>query len=108
MSLIGKQPVAIPSGVTITVDHDKVTIKGPKGELTVDVPRKIKVEVANDQVVVTRSNDEKETKALHGLVRSLINNQVIGVTKGFKKTLKLVGTGYRVTAKGVNLSRSEE
>jgi large subunit ribosomal protein L6 len=104
MSRIGNKPVALPAGVTVTVQDKQVEISGPKGKLTVALIRGIKVAVEDNQVVISRSNDEIQTKANHGLIRSLIQNQIIGVTEGYKKTLKLVGTGYRVTAKGQGLS----
>lgn len=106
MSRIGRTPITIPQGVTVTVNGTSVVVKASKGELTVEIPAHISVAVEGDTVTVSRSNDEKHTKSLHGLVRSLINNSIEGVTEGFKKTLKLVGTGYRVKAqgKGVELS----
>jgi large subunit ribosomal protein L6 len=104
MSKIGNKPIALPSGVTVSVNGDVVEIKGSKGTLTVNLIKGITVEVADDQVLVKRANDEIQTKANHGLIRSLINNQIIGVSEGYKKTLKLIGTGYRVTAKGQGLS----
>lgn len=103
MSRIGKKPISITNQVTATVVKSVVSVKGPKGELSIDVPDKIKVEVKDDQVFVTRANDEKQTKALHGLIRSLVNNNVTGVSQGYKKVLKLVGTGYKVQTKGANL-----
>lgn len=106
MSRIGNQPVLIPTTVTVTVADKKIIVKGPKGELMIDLPEKIKVEIKDQQVIVTRQNDEKESKALHGLIRSLINNMINGVTEGYQKTLKLVGTGYRVASKGQGISLS--
>lgn len=100
MSRIGRTPITIAQGVTVTVTGNSVVVKGSKGELTVEIPAKIAVVVEDGNVVVTRKNEEKHTKSLHGLVRSLINNSTIGVSEGFKKTLKLVGTGYRVKAQG--------
>jgi len=94
MSKIGKKPISIPTGVTITVNPGEVTVKGIKGELKVPVANgAIKVAVQDGIVSITRQNDERETKAFHGLVRSLLANAVAGVTVGYKKTLKLVGTG---------------
>ncbi|MBU0978967.1 50S ribosomal protein L6 [Patescibacteria group bacterium] len=104
MSRIGRQSITIPDQVTVTATDTSVLIKGVKGELTVTLPAKIKVQVADGLVMVTRQNEQKSTKAAHGLVRSLIHNATQGVTQGFSKTLKLVGTGYRVQAKGQNLS----
>lgn len=104
MSRIGRKPISIPSGVTVTVANSVVTVKGPKGELNTPLLSNITAEVANDEVVVTRSAEDKQTRASHGLIRSLIANSVEGVTQGYKKTLKLVGTGYRAQAKGAGIS----
>ncbi len=100
MSRIGKLPIDVPTGVTITVDSDVVSVKGPKGELT--VPRLSDVTVAQDgtQIIVTRKDDEFIAKAQHGLQRSLINNAVIGVTKGYEKKLDVNGVGFRVNGGG--------
>ncbi len=106
MSRIGRTPVEVPQGVTVTVTGKTVVIKGSKGELTVAIPTGIAVAVADQIVTVTRKNEEKHTKSVHGLVRSLINNSIIGVTEGYKKTLKLVGTGYRVKAQGKSIQLS--
>lgn len=106
MSRIGRTPISIPQGVTVTATNDTVTVKGPKGELVTAVPKLITVTVAEGLVQVSRANDEKATKALHGLVRSLVNNTILGVTEGYKKTLKLVGTGYRVKAQGQGIQLS--
>ncbi len=106
MSRIGQTAISIPAGVTVAVTPTQVAVKGPKGELMVAMKPGISVAVVEEQVVVKRANDELQTKALHGLVRSLINNQVQGVTHGFKKTLKLIGNGYRVASKGQGLSLS--
>jgi large subunit ribosomal protein L6 len=100
MSRIGRLPIEIPAGVDITVDGTFVTVKGPKGELSLTVKEPITVEVADNQVLVTRPNDERESRSLHGLTRTLIANQVLGVTQGYSKGLEVVGTGYRVTARG--------
>ena len=97
MSRIGKQPVSIPAGVTVTVKDNLVTVKGPKGELVQQVNPEMKVEVNDGQVEVKRPSDSKEHRAQHGLYRSLINNMVEGVSKGFVKKLELVGVGYRAT-----------
>lgn len=104
MSRIGRKSISIPSGVTVTVADKSVTVKGPKGELTSPLFAGIKVQVADNELVVERSNDRIQTRAHHGLVRSLINSNIVGVTEGFSKTLKLVGTGYRAQAKGQGLS----
>lgn len=101
MSRIGKLPIAIPAGVTVTVDAENVvTIKGPKGTLTQAVNPIISVNVEGNIVHVTRPNDEKESRSMHGLYRALIHNMVVGVSEGYKKTLELVGVGYRVENQG--------
>ena len=101
MSRIGRQPVAIPSGVTVNVDGQTVTVKGPKGELSHTVREPITV-ARNDegQIEVSRPDDERESRSLHGLTRTLVNNMVIGVTEGYEKKLEIVGVGYRVISKG--------
>lgn len=86
------------------IQGESIVVKGPKGQLTAPLMPGIKVAVENNEVLVTRDSDQKQVKASHGLVRSLVNNHIIGVTDGYKKTLKLVGTGYRVTAKGAGIS----
>lgn len=103
MSRIGKLPVAIPDGVTITVDNSIVTVKGPKGELSTPILDRVTVKVEDKDVIVSRQNDEKMSKAQHGLIRSLINNMVTGVTKGFEKKLEVNGVGFRVNGGGQNL-----
>src|SRR6478609_6432597 len=100
MSRIGRLPIDIPAGVDVTVDGAAVTVKGPKGELTLNVPTPIEVKIEDNQVLVTRPDDERESRSLHGLTRSLINNNIIGVTEGYSKGLEIVGTGYRVAQKG--------
>ena len=101
MSRIGKLPVNIPAGVTVTVSADNVvTVKGPKGELSQAVNPQISVKVEGTEVHVTRPNDEKEMRSMHGLYRALIHNMVVGVSEGYKKTLELVGVGYRVENQG--------
>ncbi len=106
MSRIGKKLVSIPAGVTVQVTGADVTIKGPKGENKVQVLPGIVVTVQDQAVAVTRTNEERQTRAFHGLIRSLVNNGVIGSAQGYKKTLKLVGTGYRVAMKGSAISLS--
>jgi large subunit ribosomal protein L6 len=107
MSRIGKLPVDLPSGVTVTVDEaNMVTIKGPLGTLSQKVDRDIKVEVENNTIVLSRPNDEKRLKSLHGLYRALIANMVAGVSKGYRKELELVGVGYRAEANGQRLEMS--
>lgn len=106
MSRIGKLPIAIPSGVTVTVEGNEVKVKGPKGELSQVVNPDIKVEVADGHVIVARPSDDKEHRALHGLYRALINNMVIGVSEGYKKEMELVGVGYRANNNGQVLELS--
>jgi len=104
MSRIGKAPITIPSGVTITVSNDNVvTVKGPKGELTQAVDSEIAVSQEDGTLTVQRPSEQKKHKALHGLYRSLLNNMVIGVTEGYKLTQELVGVGYRATNTGNTL-----
>ena len=93
-------PIDIPAGVTITVEGQDVTVKGPKGELSLTVASPIEAKVEENQVIVTRPDDERDSRSLHGLTRTLINNNIIGVTQGYEKKLQVVGTGYRVNAKG--------
>ena len=100
MSRIGKLPIAIPAGVTVTLKDDVVTVKGPKGELSQYVNPLITVTVEGNEVVVSRSSDEKQERAFHGLYRALINNMVVGVSQGYKAELELVGVGYRVSNTG--------
>ena len=103
MSRIGRKPIAIPAGVEVTVDNGLVTVKGPKGTLSQQINPIISVEVDGAVVNVTRPNDEKEARSLHGLSRTLINNMVIGVTEGYKKELEVNGVGYRVQKQGDTL-----
>ena len=103
MSRIGRLPIEIPAGVTVSVDGGEVTVTGPKGELTVRVASPIAVEVQDGQIQVTRPDDERESRSLHGLTRTLINNNIIGVTEGYTKGLEVVGTGYRVAQKGSSI-----
>ena len=100
MSRIGKLPIAIPAGVTVTLKDDVVTVKGPKGELSQYVNPLITVAVEGNEVIVSRSSDEKQERAFHGLYRALINNMVVGVSEGYKAELELVGVGYRVSNTG--------
>ena len=100
MSRIGRLPISIPAGVTVTVNGTIVTVKGAKGTLTQDVDPNITVKVEGDVCTVARPDDEKINRSLHGLYRSLINNMIIGVSEGYKKTLELVGVGYRVSNQG--------
>jgi large subunit ribosomal protein L6 len=103
MSRIGRTPVVIPSGVDVTINGREVTVKGPRGTLSMEVTPPIEVSQADGAIRVTRPNDEGEIRALHGLSRSLIANMVTGVTQGYSKTLEIVGVGYRVQAKGQGL-----
>ena len=103
MSRIGKTPVVVPSSVEVKFDGQTVTVKGPKGERTRTFPKGVSFELADGQITVTRDSDERQNRALHGLVRSLINNMVVGVTDGYEKKMEIVGTGYRVVAKGKDL-----
>ena len=102
MSRIGKSPVPVPSGVDVTVSGSHVTVKGPKGSLERDLPRGISIREDDGHILVERADEERETRALHGLARSLVNNMVVGVTDGFVKELEIIGVGYRATAKGPN------
>lgn len=107
MSRIGKAPIAIPAGVTITVsDKNLVTVKGPKGELTQQVNPDIKVSQEDGQLLVSRPTDQKHHKSLHGLYRSLLNNMIVGVTEGYKSTQELVGVGFRASSQGSTLELS--
>ncbi len=104
MSRIGKLPITIPAGVTITVaDDSTVTVKGPKGQLSEKIAPEMKVNEENGVLTIARPNDEKRLKALHGLTRSLVHNMVVGVTSGFSKNLDIVGTGYRAQKQGEKL-----
>jgi len=102
MSRIGKQPITIPSGVEVTLDGNHVTVKGPKGTLEHDVPESIAIAREGDDLVVSRPDDERENRSLHGLTRSLVANMVAGVSDGFTKELEIVGVGYRAAAAGPN------
>jgi large subunit ribosomal protein L6 len=102
MSRVGRSPIAIPSGVDVSIAGQRVSVKGPKGSLEREVPTPITVRQDDGQIVLERPDDERDNRALHGLSRSLLNNMVIGVTDGFRKDLDIVGVGYRATAKGPN------
>ena len=97
MSRIGKQPIDIPAGVTITVGDENITVAGPKGTLEVPVQAKTTTKVEENQIIVTRSDDEPKSRAWHGLQRALLNNAVIGVTKGYEKKLEINGVGFRLS-----------
>jgi large subunit ribosomal protein L6 len=103
MSRIGKLPIPVPSGVEVTINGRDVTVKGPKGTLSHTVVEPITISQDDGALLVVRPNDERDSKARHGLTRTLVNNMVVGVTEGYSKTLEIVGTGYRVQAKGSDL-----
>lgn len=103
MSRIGKLPVPIPPGVTVNVDKNTVTVKGPKGQLTRDFLPEISLEQNDGQILVTRNSDHRLHKARHGLTRALLNNMILGVTEGFKRQLQIEGVGYRAAVQGKNL-----
>jgi ribosomal protein L6 len=106
MSRIGKAPIAIPAGVTVKVDNNIVTVKGPKGELSQAVNPELTVKVEDGHVVLTRPSDDREHRAQHGLYRALIHNMVVGVSTGYRKEMELVGVGYRAAATGQVLELS--
>ena len=103
MSRIGKAPITIPSGVEVSIAGRTVTVKGPKGTLTRDIPGEISIRKEESTLYVERPNDERANRAMHGLSRTLVSNMVIGVTDGFAKELEIVGVGYRAEAQGQNL-----
>ena len=103
MSRIGRKPINIPAGVEVKVDGSCVTVKGPKGTLTQKFQPSMNIAVEGAEIVVTRPNDDKENRSLHGLTRTLIHNMIVGVTEGFKKELEVNGVGYRVQKQGTNL-----
>lgn len=103
MSRIGRLPVVIPGGVDVTIEGREVTVKGPKGRLSLQLASPIEISQSDGTLSVTRPNDEGEVRALHGLSRSLVANMVTGVTEGYRKTLEIVGVGYRVQARGADL-----
>lgn len=102
MSRIGKAPIPVPSGVDVTIAGRRISVKGPKGSLERDIPGEITVRQDGDVLVVERPNDERQSRALHGLVRSLVNNMVVGVHEEFTKELEIIGVGYRAAAQGTN------
>ena len=105
MSRIGRMPIAIPAGVTVTIaENNKVTVKGPKGTLERVLPAEMDIKQEGSEVIVTRPNDLKKMKSLHGLTRTLINNMVVGVTDGYTKTLEVNGVGYRVQKQGKKIT----
>ena len=103
MSRIGKRPIPVPSGVTVAIEPERVTVNGPKGELSERIHRDIAVEQAGEEIVVTRPTDRGEHRALHGLTRTLVANMVQGVTDGFEKRLEIQGVGYRAQLRGRDL-----
>jgi large subunit ribosomal protein L6 len=103
MSRIGRLPIDVPAGVDVKIDGSAVSVKGPKGELSLVVASPIEVALEDGQLLVTRPDDERASRSLHGLTRTLIANQIVGVTEGYTKGLEVVGTGYRVAAKGESL-----
>ena len=103
MSRIGRKTIPVPTGVDITINGQTVQVKGPKGQLSHTLAEPITIERAENELVVKRPNDERKAKELHGLSRTLVANMVVGVTDGYRKTLEIAGTGYRVTAKGKDL-----
>ena len=102
MSRIGKAPITVPSGVEVQIQGRQGAVKGPKGELDIEVPVDITVRQDGEEILVERSDDERRNRALHGLTRSLVNNMVVGVSEGFSKELQIGGVGYRAAAKGSN------
>ena len=107
MSRIGRMPIAIPAGVTVSVaENNKVTVKGPKGELSRVLPSEMEIKVEGAEVLVSRPNDLKKMKSLHGLTRTLINNMVVGVTQGYEKKLEVNGVGYKAAKAGKKLTLS--
>ena len=105
MSRIGRLPIAVPAGVTVTIaDDNTVTVKGPKGELSQKVNKDIKVEQVGAEIIVSRPSDSKPHRSMHGLYRTLVNNMVVGVTKGFEKVLLIEGVGYRASMEGTKLN----
>ena len=103
MSRIGRLPIPVPTGVEVKINGSSVEVKGPKGTLTHEVPAPITIALEDNSIVVTRPDDERISRSLHGLTRTLISNQIVGVTEGYSKALEIVGTGYRVTAKGSDI-----
>lgn len=106
MSRVGRTPIALPGGVTVEINDGLVTVNGPKGRLSQPVPGGISVRQEDDHLVVERESDERDHRSLHGLMRTLVNNMVIGVTQGFEKRLEIVGTGYRAQPSGQGLTIS--
>lgn len=103
MSRIGNRKIVVPTGVTVTIESNKVSVKGPKGELSIDIVDNISVSQEENTIIVTRANEEKTTKAMHGTTNANINNMIKGVTEGFQKELEIIGVGYRFNTKGTTL-----
>ncbi|MHC5252848.1 50S ribosomal protein L6 [Listeria kieliensis] len=103
MSRIGKKPITIPAGVTVTLDGNKATVKGPKGELVREFNPEIKIEIEGSEINISRPSDNKNHRALHGTTRAVLNNMVVGVSEGYEKSLELVGVGYRAQKQGSKL-----
>lgn len=106
MSRVGKTPIPIPAGVEVSIDDRKITVKGPKGTLEREIHPSIRIERSDNELLVKRENEERETRALHGLTRTLVNNMVIGVSEGYSKALEIVGVGYRAASKGRSVELS--
>jgi large subunit ribosomal protein L6 len=106
MSRVGKKPVPVPNGVTVTIDNGTVTVKGPKGTLTKEFNKELTIKQEENEIVVERPNDAPAVRSLHGTTRALIANMITGVSEGFAKGLELIGVGYRVAAKGKGLTLS--
>ena len=106
MSRIGKKPIPVPAGVEVTIDGTNVTVKGPKGELSKSFYELLTISQVGDEIIVTRPDDSRTSRAMHGLTRALLHNMVVGVSEGFAKKLELVGVGYRAALKGKNLELS--
>ena len=104
MSRIGKMPVPVPSNVKVNLSGRSISVEGPKGKLRLDLPERTEAKLEDDQIIVTRENDEKRSKAMHGLARSLINNMVVGVDKGFVKKLEIHGVGFKAAVQGQKLN----
>ena len=104
MSRIGKQPITVPANVTVTIENNLVTVKGPKGELSRQINKDMKLTLENGVLTVERPSDEKTHRSMHGLSRTLINNMVVGVTTGFSKSLEIAGVGYRAAKQGNNIN----
>lgn len=103
MARIGKIPIPLPKGVTVTINNNEVTVKGPKGQLTDSFSPDITIDVTDEKITVTRPTDQRHHRAMHGLVRALLNNMVVGVSNGFSRELEIQGVGYRATMEGKNL-----